>query len=97
MSNVTKVKMYNFYFRLNRFRNEMLRNVSLQQQDQEGVNDAAGEGDQQEPAEAEPEPAAAAENNVVTQARTSKLVILKENTNAQEIKEKVDKTKACSL
>ena len=34
---------------------------------------------------------------MVVQARTSKLVILKENACAQEIKEKVANTKACSL
>ena len=36
-------------------------------------------------------------NSDVVGARTSKLVILKENTNAQEIKENVDKAKASAL
>ena len=40
----------NFYFRLNRFRNEMLRNLPVQQQDQEGRDDAAEEQQQEPPA-----------------------------------------------
>ena len=63
----------------------MLRNLPAQQ-------DAGAEEGGQGPAEVP----AAAENNV-TAARATKLVLLKENTNAQEIKDKVEKTKACSF
>ena len=79
------------FFRLARFRNEMLRNLPAQQQQDQLAAEANGEG-QGEAAEA-----AEAEANNVTAARTTKLVLLKENTDALEIKQHVNKTKACSI
>merc|ERR1711956_122360 len=64
--------------RLARFRNEILRNLPAQQQQDQLAAEANGEG-QGEAAEAE------AEANNVTAARTTKLVLLKENTVALEI------------
>ena len=78
------------FFRLARFRNEILRNLPAQQQQDQLAAEANGEG-QGEAAEAE------AEANNVTAARTTKLVLLKENTVALEIKQHVNKTKACSI
>ena len=70
----------------------MLRNLPAQQQQDQLAAEANGEG-QGEAAEAEAE----AEANNVTAARTTKLVLLKENTDALEIKQHVNKTKACSI
>ena len=76
--------------RLARFRNDMLRNLPAQQQQNQLAAEANGEA-AADPAEAE------AEDNNTTAARTTKLVLLKENTDALEIKQYVNKTKACSI
>ena len=65
----------------------MLRNLPAQQQQDQLAAEANGEGQ----GEAE------AEDNNTTAARTTKLVLLKENTDALEIKQYVNKTKACSI
>ena len=74
--------------RLDRFRNEMLRNLpNVGQQNQNAA---------EQPAQAD----AANENNgenVTHAAASQKLVILKPNMNANEITQKVDKFKACSM
>ena len=72
--------------RLNRFRNEMIRNIPNNSQNNSRENENGNI--QQEEEENNPE---------MVGARTSKLVILKENTNAQEIKENVDNAKASAL
>ena len=84
--------MIDFFFRLARFRNEMLRNLPAQQQQDQLAAEANGEGQ----GEAAADPAEAGDNNT-TAARTTKLVLLKENTDALEIKQYVNKTKACSI
>ena len=75
--------------RLNRFRNEMIRNLPNNRQDENQPEEGA-ENDNDE-----------AENNQqgensTNAARTSKLVILKDTVNAQEIKEKVEYAKVSS-
>ena len=78
--------------RLNRFRNEMIRNMPNNSQQENGNNSRENGNDDENNQQQQEE-----NNSDVVGARTSKLVILKENTNAQEIKENVDKAKASAL
>ena len=76
--------------RLARFRNEMLRNLPVNNQNNqrnEDQNEGQNEGQEQNEEE----------NNATHDARTTKLVILKETKNGQEIQQNLDKTKACSF
>ena len=75
--------------RLNRFRNEMIRNLPNNRQDEnqpeEGAENENDEAENNQQGE-----------NSTNAARTSKLVILKDTVNAQEIKEKVEYAKVSS-
>jgi len=73
--------------RLNRFRNEMLRNLPNrgdQPNNQRNETDEANENGEEE-------------NNVTNAVRANKLVILNEKTNYQEIQETIERAKACSV
>ena len=69
--------------------------MPVQQQPDAGNGNNEGQDQNQGQAQAGQGAAEAPGNNVT--ARTTKLVILKEHTNALEIKQKVGKTKACSI